>query len=334
MKFQTWSFILGVGLLATQSLAYDVGEYNKRTDRGFKMSVPMTLPDESKIPNNQYGEMVRYGKELFVHTYKYIGPDVADPALRYSGNNLSCQTCHLDAGTRPHSAPMVGIHSNFPQYRPREDVIGTIEERINGCMQRSMNGYPLPNDSKEMKAFVTYFHWLSQGVPSGATVQGKGLKQVDRKMVRAQAADPVNGAKVYEMHCASCHMPDGSGVKNPPSADGTPAGYTFPPLWGEDSYNTGAGMHRTLKAADFIYSNMPLGATGDNPILTPKEAYDVAAYLNNNDKYRPAKINRERDFPDLKVKVPDQELGPYLDEANAPQYKHGPYGKIIILPKK
>lgn len=40
MKFQTWSFILGVGLPATQSLAYDVGE------------------------------MVRYGKELFLRAYK------------------------------------------------------------------------------------------------------------------------------------------------------------------------------------------------------------------------------------------------------------------------
>jgi thiosulfate dehydrogenase len=334
MRVLTFQILAALLLSSSALYAFDVAELNQRENRGYEKRVPFSVPDESTIPDNQYGEMVRYGKELFVHTYKYIGPDVADPELRFAGNNLTCQTCHMDAGTKPFAAPMVGVHSDFPQYRPREDTIGTIEARINGCMQRSMNGYPLPTEGREMKGLLSYFHWLSQGVPSGASVEGQGLKKVDRKMVRAQAADTDNGAKVYQMHCAACHMADGSGTPNPANADGTPAGYMFPPLWGEDSYNTGAGMHRTLKAADFIYSTMPLGASGENPILTPKEAYDVAAYLNMDDKYRPRKINRDRDFPDVRVKVPDQELGPYLDEANAPFYKHGPYGDIIIVPKR
>ena len=31
-----------------------------------------------------------------------------------------------------------------------------------------MNGKPLPNSNKEMKAMEAYIYWLSQGVPVGA----------------------------------------------------------------------------------------------------------------------------------------------------------------------
>ena len=45
---------------------------------------------------------------------------------------------------------------SFPQYRGRENAISTTEERINGCMQRSMNGKKLPLDGEEMKLMTTY----------------------------------------------------------------------------------------------------------------------------------------------------------------------------------
>lgn len=106
--------------------------------------------------------------------------------MRYAGNNNACQNCHLDAGTKKYSAPFVGTFAEFPQYRNREDVVGMLRDRINGCMLRSMNGYKLPDDSKEMKAMETYIFWLSQGYPvGGAKVDGRGLDKVDRKMVKA-----------------------------------------------------------------------------------------------------------------------------------------------------
>lgn len=43
--------------------------------------------------------------------------------------------------------------------------MGTLKERINGCMERSMNGEALPNDSREMEAMIAYLKWLSEGVP-------------------------------------------------------------------------------------------------------------------------------------------------------------------------
>ncbi len=316
-----------VAVCVSSVIAVDLKELAKRSDKGFKKpEIEYKIPDESKIPNNAYGELVKYGKELTVNTYKYIGPEAADPKMRYSGNNLSCQNCHLDAGTKAYSAPFVGTFAEFPQYRPREDTIGNLTDRVNGCMQRSMNGYPLPVGSKEMRAFEAYIHWLSQGVPvGGSKMEGRGLAKVDRKMVKQRAADPKAGEKVYQTHCASCHGDSGQGLKN----EGLASGYMYPPLWGPDSYNKGAGMFRLLKAADFIKSNMPLGATHEAPILTDAEAYDVAAFMNLDSHYRPEKINRSSDFPDVKVKAADVPKGPYLDTESETTHKFGPYGKII-----
>ncbi|MGL6111513.1 MAG: c-type cytochrome [Rubrivivax sp.] len=75
---------------------------------------------------------------------------------RYAGNNLVCVSCHVDAGGRKFGNPRVGTFVSFPQYRGREDAIATTEERINGCMERSMNGQPLPLNGAEMKAMLSY----------------------------------------------------------------------------------------------------------------------------------------------------------------------------------
>ena len=104
---------VAVMTLAAASFAFDVGEVAHRADKGYKKTVPLVVPDESKIPNNAYGDLVKYGKELFVHTYKYIGPEVKNRDMRYAGNNLTCQTCHLDAGTKAYSSPMIGGDQRF-----------------------------------------------------------------------------------------------------------------------------------------------------------------------------------------------------------------------------
>lgn len=318
--------IAGLSALCVTSLfSFDAKELKARSDNGYKSDVKVEykIPDIKDLPDNKYGELVKYGKELIVHTSKYIGPEVEDPKMRFSGNNNQCQNCHLDAGTKAYSAPFIGTFAAFPQYRPREDKVGTLSDRINGCMERSMNGYKLPVDSKEMSAMQAYMHWLSQGVPVGTmALEGKGLSKIDRKMIKKQAADPVKGEAVYALQCASCHGVNGEGIKN----EGRANGYLYPALWGtDDTYNKGAGMYRVLKAADFIKSNMPLGATKENPILTDEEAYNVAAYMNMDSHYRPEKINRTNDFPDAVVKAPDV----YRSSIETKEHQVGPFGKII-----
>lgn len=316
---------------ASGLFALDMAELAKRSDKGFKPVVvkDWKAPDEGTIPNNFYGDTVRYGKLLFNESYKYMGPEVANPKMRYTGNNFACSSCHQAAGTKKWSAPLMAVYANFPQYRNRDETIGSIEGRVNGCMERSMNGKSLPEDGKEMRAIVTYLSWLGQGIPLGAKVEGAEFPQVDRKMIMNRAADPIAGEKVYKEFCVSCHGANGEGVKR----EGKANGYEFPALWGKDSYNTGAGMYRVIRAADWIVANMPLGANNHNRILSDAQAYDVAAYINNYDKPRPVKAGRENDFPDVKVKVPDSDIAPYMDDKTRHQHKFGPY-KGIIIPAK
>jgi hypothetical protein len=121
-------------------------------------------------------EQVAYGRRLIMETADYLGPNSNMP---FAGNNLDCNSCHLDGGTKPFAAPFVTVPSQFPQFRNRENKEGTIQERINGCMQRSMNGRPLPEDSEELAAMVAYMEWLSIDKPRGEKISGNKFLKVD-----------------------------------------------------------------------------------------------------------------------------------------------------------
>src|ERR1700716_3762449 len=97
------------------------------------------VPDIDALPNNEWGKTVRFGRKLTVATYADLGPGVADPAKRFAGSNMSCQSCHLEAGLKKFGLPFGGVFADFPQYRSREGEVGTLEGRINGCMTRSLN---------------------------------------------------------------------------------------------------------------------------------------------------------------------------------------------------
>lgn len=274
--------------------------------------------DVSQLPDDHYGRLVRYGKDLTDRTFAHIGPEVKNRNMRFAGNNLACASCHEASATKPFAMPWVGAHATFPQYRAREDDISTVEERINGCMERSMAGKPLALDSREMKAFVTYIHFLSRNIPIGAKVEGQGLapfKAPDRR------ANPEAGGAVYQAKCVSCHGAEGAGLRAGPA--GSASGYTFPPLWGKDSFSNGAGMGRLLFASGFIKNNMPLGVTHTQPQLSDDEAYDVAAFVLS--KPRPVRTHLERDFPARWNKPVDAAFPPYVDGAPADQHKYGPF---------
>jgi thiosulfate dehydrogenase len=277
-----------------------------------------TPPDIVTVGDDAFGKLVKYGYALFTDTANEIGPAVSDAAKRFAGNNLACQNCHLRAGTQPYAMPLTGVWSQFPQYRGREGAVDMLEERINGCMERSMNGRALPLESREMKAFSSYMRWLSTGVPAGARLLGAGTLRIKEP---ERAADPGRGAEVYAQVCAACHGSDGLGQR---AQNGL--GYQFPPLWGPDSYNNGAGMSRLLTAAAYALHNMPLGTRFDAPVLTDEQAYDVAGYIVSQN--RPEKANLERDFPIRLQKPIDAPYGPYADGFPAEQHRFGPFGPI------
>jgi len=99
-----------------------------------------------------------------------------------------------------------------------------------------------------------------------------------------------------------------------------------PPLWGDDSFNDGAGMSRLISAADFIHGNMPSGTSWRQPVLSVQDSWDVAAYVLSQP--RPRKDHLERDFPVRTQKPVDAAYGPYADGFGAAQHKYGPFQPI------
>lgn len=266
-------------------------------------------------------EKVKKGYYLTAETTKYMGPAAEDPKDRFSGNNLACTNCHLQKGAQAGSASWAGILERFPQFGGRGNRIGTIEDRINGCMERSMNGTKLPPDSDKLEAIVAYMDWLGEGLPENRKKEFKGYPKIKLPTV---AVDLEKGKQVYTKECLLCHGENGQGVLNTVAG----YGYTYPPLWGPDSYNDGAGMYRVITAAEFIKSNMPyLQATWDNPKLTDEEAYNVAGYINSFP--RPHKLNTENDYPDKKLKPVSTPYGPWVDDFSPLQHKYGPFQPIM-----
>ena len=284
-------------------------------------AAPWTVPDVDKLPDDAWGRTVRYGRNLVAQTYALIGPEVSDPAHRFAGNNLSCQNCHLEGGTKQFGLPFRGVFADFPNYRARSGRVATIEDRVEACMIRSMNGKPLPIDGPEMKAIVSYLKFLSGGRPVGAPTLGRGAGKMPEL---TRAADPEHGKQVYNQTCAACHGADGQGQRN--GKPGDAGGYMFPPLWGSDSFNDGAGMDRLISAANFVHANMPNGATWQAPALSPEDAWDVAAYIQAQP--RPHMADLEHDFPNRLQKPVDAGYGPYADSFSQQQHQLGPFQPI------
>jgi thiosulfate dehydrogenase len=279
------------------------------------------VPDMGSVPDDETGRLVRRGRDLVTATYAHIGPEVPDSQKRYAGNNLACSNCHLDAGAKKFGNPLWGLLDQFPQYDAQTGQPISIEQRLNACMTRSMNGRPLPAESAEMRALVAYIAFLSLRVKPGEILTGSGagsMPELDR------AADPERGARLYGRTCAMCHAPDGAGLRRSlPTVD---LGYAVPPLWGPDSFNTGAGMNRLTTIANFVHDNMPNGTSYLMPRLSPEDAWDVAAYVVSQP--RPVKPNLEADYPDILRKPVDTPYGPYADGFSRVQHLYGPFKPI------
>lgn len=184
-----------------------------------------------------------------------------------------------------------------------------------------MNGRALPVDGPEMKAILTYIRYISSPERVGQSLQGRGsppLPLMDR------AADPERGGQVYAETCAVCHGTDGQGQRNDPTQVAeTGRRYQFPPLWGPDSYNDGAGMARTITAARFVHANMPFGTTFEAPVLSAEDAFDVMAFVNSQP--RPHKEGLERDYPDRSKKPVDAAYPPFVGPFTPEQHRYGPW---------
>jgi thiosulfate dehydrogenase len=271
-------------------------------------------PDTLRIPLSEAGDLIRYGRMLIVHTANFFGPR---GRIAHSANGMNCQNCHLDAGTRPWGNNYGGVYSTYPKFRERRGSIENIAQRVDDCFRRSLDGSGLDSNSREMQAILAYIQWLGKGVPRGQKPAGCGITQL-RFLDRA--ADANKGKVVYEKSCLRCHQADGQGKLNADSMS-----YLYPPLWGDHSYNTGAGLYRLSRFAGYVKSNMPLGANYQTALLTDEEAWDVAAYVNSQPR-------RQRtfaeDWPNISLKPVDHPFGPFADSFSEQEHKYGPFSPI------
>lgn len=214
------------------------------------------VPDLAQIPPGPLGDAIRRGQTIVEHTYETL-PD-------HTGAKLHCTSCHLKGGTVVGAGTWIGIAAAFPEYRSRSARVNTLADRINDCFERSLNGTPLDPGSDDMAAIEAYMSYLSTGQPHGTPYSGRGFPRI----TPPPTPDRERGRAVYTAKCLACHGADGQGL--------SPGKYVYPPLWGDASFNIGAGMARLDTAAAFIHGNMPLNAGGT---LTPQEAYDVADFV-------------------------------------------------------
>tara|TARA_R110002095_G_scaffold78106_3_gene67228 strand:- start:44414 stop:45229 length:816 start_codon:yes stop_codon:yes gene_type:complete len=217
--------------------------------------VPVTFPP------GELGGIVKLGQELVEQTNEH------PLSKAYVGNALSCSSCHLKAGTVPHAASFLGTAAAYPAWSPREKRVITLEDRVLNCFMRSQNGIRPPKGSKVSIAITTYITWLSTGNRIKMNpAKPLGPNHVRPLKIKPEQANEIRGASLYNKQCADCHGKAGQG---------TPEG---PPVWGDKSYNAGAGFSRNDKLAAWLKVAMPL----DDANLTEQDALDIAAFINSH----------------------------------------------------
>ena len=275
MKFTTFAWPFGVVCVTITVAAFLLHDREPPADTGFASAEPpRAWPDYSaggagfKMPAGDDGPLIAYGYELITRTFANIGPEVEQRAMRFAGNNLTCQNCHLDAGTNRFAMPLVGTFKTYPKYSTRDKRVISLSERLNECMTRSMNCRPLPDESREMQALLAFMRYVG-GVPPAPVQPAPEAPPL--------APDASRGAHVFVTVCAACHQENGLGKRAGSVNDA--GGYVFPPLWGPDSFNDGAGMDHYARIVGFVRRNMPRGVDPLHPQLTLQQAWDVSAYV-------------------------------------------------------
>lgn len=251
-------------------------------DRDGKVVGSYRIPSDSDIAGLPNASEILYGKRLLNETARLLPAHV--------GAGLNCNSCHMSQGKLENGAPYINTFNTFPQFSTRAGKEINLKQRINGCFLRSLNGKPLDPDSREMLAMVSYMEWLAQKVPAGQRIDVVNAGKIDTSLL----PDPVRGKEIYAAQCAACHGPSGEGMQD------QFGDYIFPPLWGDRSFNLGAGTARTYKAAAFVKYNMPFAVSHNKPdgqggVLSDQDAVDVSEFFTHQP--RPDFPGRTSDWP-------------------------------------
>lgn len=272
---------------------------------GVLLATSVTLAGSApkEYPEGELGRIVKLGEDILANTSTH--PLTKD----FVNNKLSCASCHLKGedgkpGTTDGLTSLIGTAAAFPAYSKREKTVQSLQDRINNCFMRSMNGKRPIIDTEASIAMAAYVSWLSTGTPMKINEKGpwsqtnmaiwpSGAKHFAKIQKKATHDNYVAGKKIYTQKCGYCHGQNGQGIGE------------FPPLWGKNgkgewlAYNTGAGMSKLNKGAVWVKHKMP---QHQENTLSDQEAADVMLYVNA----------QERASFDLQERLlPREEMGYY-----------------------
>lgn len=238
-------------------------------------AAPDTLlpaPAESLLTQDSASLSIKRGLALLVAT--------GDSLRGHVGNELHCTSCHLNKGRKPFGNPWVGVTNRYPAQWARTGTTVTVEDRVNDCFQRGLNGKPIPANGKDMRDIVAYLTWLSKDMPVGPH---KGLGVDSIPLI---ASDTVRGKTQFALYCSRCHGAEGQGGKNLGVQN------PGPPLWGKGSFTIASGQARQRVIAAFVHHHMPFDAPG---FVADSIANDVAGFILS--RPRPDFPGKENDWP-------------------------------------
>lgn len=231
------------------------------------------LTPPPKLPPN--GEIVldpkvQHGYAVATRTYEVVN---VKGGPKFVGNQLHCQSCHLNGGGNPDASWWVDMAKDYK-------TLPALQTRINSCFKNSMNGQALCVPGKDcdanqhMSGLIAYMNWLSEQYHHKfpGIAPARGFPHQNDKAFKV-AGNAQRGSDIYLQKCAFCHNKDGQGHYE--------HGYFRPALWGSESYNANAGMAGNATLAAFLKANMPYTSGG---LLQVDEARDLAAFINGQSR--------------------------------------------------
>ena len=239
-----------------------------------------------EYPKGKLGEIVKLGEDIIIHT------DTNSLSKSYINSKLQCVNCHRRgednrAGTTNKIGTFIGTATSFPAYSKRYKNIISLQNRIDGCFQRCLNGEKSVVNTEVGIAVESYITWLSTGLPINMSplaprtplkieMWSKNRKKFISLFKKVTHKNYLDGHRLYLNKCASCHGKDGQGVG------------TFPPLWGKLSYTADGSMAKLPNGATWIQDNMP----PNNSNLTDSQTVNITLFINAQPRvsYRGFKI--------------------------------------------
>src|SRR5262249_40040103 len=129
---------------------------------------------DKALDSSRLSQEIRRGFKLFTNT--------PGEAPRLAPGGMSCTNCHMNAGQREKSMPLVDVAGMFPEYNRRSGRLFSLGDRITDCFLRSENATggslsadELPNPtSPEVLAISAFLTWLSRDSAMGKNPSWRG----------------------------------------------------------------------------------------------------------------------------------------------------------------